>query len=268
MNPKSIAAWLLAATLSGCGPTTSGHQAYEDGRFEDAHAAFRRASETDTDGASAELLYNRALAALRAGDLADARSASGKAARRAEGETVSRCDFLSGHVAFAQCTLAEAQARTAGAEPFAFDVAITYAKRAHESFAIAAMSRPDWPEARRNSERALLKLRDLQKQKDRARKERNRKRETDPDSPKPKPQPNPKPEPDTTSQPDTAPQTKELSPEQILGLLDKLAQKERESTQVATKARPRAAVSASMCPASARRARLWERSPPATSASM
>jgi len=227
MNAKSIAAWLLAATLSGCGPSTSGQKAYEDGRFEDAHAAFRRASETDTDGASAELWYNRALAALRAGDLADARSASGNAARRAEGATVSRCDFLLGHVAFAQCTLAEAQAKTAGAEPFAFDVAITYAKRAHESFAIAAMSRPDWPEARRNAERALLKLRDLQKQKDRAK--QKRKRETDPD-PKPKPPPpqQPKPEPDNEPQPDTRPQTNELSPEQILGLLKKLALKDRE----------------------------------------
>ena len=40
------------------------------------------------------------------------------------------------------------------------------------------------------------------------------------------------------------------------------------ATQEATRARPRAAVSASMCPASASRARLWESSPPATSASM
>ncbi len=227
MKAKSIAAWLLALSLSGCGRSPSGHEAYEDGRFEDAHAAFRRASEADADGASAEVLYNRALAALRAGDLADARSASEKAARLAAGATVSRCDFLLGHLAFAQCTLAEAQAKTAGAEPFAFDVAITYAKRAHESFAVAAMSGSGWPAARRNAERSLLKLRDLQEQKDRAKQERKRQRDPKP-KPKPQPKPKPKPAPDPEPQPDTAPQTKELSPEQILGLIEKLAQKERE----------------------------------------
>ncbi|MHC4973714.1 MAG: hypothetical protein ACYTG3_15420 [Planctomycetota bacterium] len=177
------------------------------------------------DESSAERLFNRALAALRAGDLSDAEAAAESAATRGTPEIEALCDFVRGNAAFARCRMAERQASTAAAEPFAFDVAITYARKARRLWQLAAMSRPDWPAARRNVERALLKEDEL-KRKKADREEQQRRRKTDP---KPKPRPKPPPEsPDAEPDPAVDPQLRELAPEEVLRLLDKLAQKEKE----------------------------------------
>ena len=113
--------------------------------------------------------------------------------RRAEEEANRVADphglFLRGNVAFADCLVAEKQAATAAAEPFAFDVAIALADKAARLWADAAMSREDWPAARRNVERALLKAAELRRRKSQAEQQRR------PD-PKPQPKPNPKPQPE------------------------------------------------------------------------
>jgi outer membrane biosynthesis protein TonB len=96
---------------------------------------------------------------------------------------------------------------------------------------LATMTRvapADWPEARRNVERALLKLADLREKKAEA--EKRKQKKSDP-RPKPKPRPEPRPEERTTeSEADLSkdPQVAALSPEQVARILDKLAEKERE----------------------------------------
>jgi hypothetical protein len=217
MSGRSQALTLLALLLAGCGDT--GVEAYREGRFRDAHRAFRSAGKD----APAERLFNRALAALRTGDLTDAETAAASAAARGTPEIAALGDFLRGNAAFERCLMAERQASTAAAEPFAFDVAITYARKAGRLWQLAAMSRSDWPEARRNVERALLKTDELKRKK--ADREEQQRRKTDP---KPRPKPPPARRPD--AEPDLAvdPQLNELDPDEVLRLLDKLLEKEKE----------------------------------------
>lgn len=219
MSGRSGALTLLALLLCGCGDP--GVQAYREGRFRDAHRAFQAAG----DDASAERLFNRALAALRVGDLSDAEAAAANAAARGEPEIEALSDFLRGNAAFARCRMTEHQSSTAAAEPFALDVAITYARKARRLWQLAAMSRPDWPAARRNVERALLKEAELERKK--ADRDEQQRRKTD-RPPRPKPAPAPTPRPDTAPAPTVNAQPKELAPEEVLRLLDKLAQKEKE----------------------------------------
>jgi hypothetical protein len=100
--------------------------------------------------------FDRAVAALQEGEL---RQAEAAAQQLAEPHGL----FLRGNVAFADCLVAEKQAATAAAEPFAFDVAIALAEKAARLWADATMIREDWPEARRNVERALLTAADLRR---------------------------------------------------------------------------------------------------------
>ncbi|MHC4163237.1 MAG: hypothetical protein ACYTDU_12665 [Planctomycetota bacterium] len=217
MSGRSKALTLLALLLVGCGDT--GVAAYREGRFRDAHTALKSAG----DDAPAERLFNRALAALRAGDLTDAEGAAASAAARGTPEIAALSDFLRGNAAFARCRMAERQASTTAAELFAFDVAITYARKAGRLWQLAAMSRPDWPEARRNVERALLKEEKLRRKK--ADREKQQRRKTDP-----QPRPKPTPEKGRDIEPDPAvdPQLEELDPDEVLRLLDKLVEKEKE----------------------------------------
>ncbi len=160
---------------------------------------------------------DRAIAALRAGDWRDAETWAAELAPPLR-------DFVRGNVAFAHCLMAERQASSPAAEPFAWDVAISYGERARDFWQHAAMSRDDWPEARRNVERALLRLEELAQKK----KEAERRRQSNK-----KPQPKPKPRVDPqggndTQEPQEEPQLNELTPEQVLRLLDRLAEKEKE----------------------------------------
>jgi len=215
MSGRSQALTLLALLLGGC--SDAGVAAYREGRFRDAHAALKSAG----DDAPAERLFNRALAALRAGDLTDAEAAAERAAARGTAEIAALADFLRGNAAFARCRMAERQAATAAAEPFAFDVAITYAQKAGRLWQLAAMTRADWPAARRNVERALLKEEELKRKK--ADREEQQRRKANP-----RPRPKPTPAPDAEQDPAVDPQSKELDPDAVLRLLEKLAEKEKE----------------------------------------
>jgi len=154
--------------------------------------------------------------ALGEGDLRAAEAA----ARRGESPVHT---FLLGNVAFARCEMAEKQAGTPAAEPFAWDVAITYCRKAIEFWSVAAMSLDDWPAARRNVERALLKLEELRQKKEEADVRRRKQAK-----PQPRPRPLPRPKGDAETDSPDKPQLRELTPEQVLKLLDKLAQKEQE----------------------------------------
>ena len=147
-----------------------------------------------------------------------------KASEAEDTDLAGYTEFLRGNVAYARCEIAEAQARTPEAEPFAFDIAIGIGTTARDAWQRAAMSRPDWPEARRNVERALLKLEDLKAQKA-AKKNDPRKDST------PRPKILPRPPDESASNPediDADPLKKELSPEKVMALLEKLGEKERE----------------------------------------
>jgi hypothetical protein len=210
--------------LAGCDAGAAGRRAYREGRFEDAHAALVTAVESAGEDASAELLYSRGLAALATGDLRDADSSAERAASRGDPEIAALCDFLRGNAAFGQCELAERQASTVEAEPFAFDIAIRFGEKARDFWQLAAASRPDWPEARRNVERALLKLEELAKKKAEAQKDPER-----PAEPRPLPLPESADEGRKTEE-EAAPEAQltELTAEQVEKLLQRLAEKEAE----------------------------------------
>jgi hypothetical protein len=170
--------------------------------------------------------HERARAALLAGEILEAEEAVRLAREAGGAEVAPSCDFLDGNVAFARGLTAELQARTPEAEPFAFDIAIQYVEKARRLWESAAASRDDWPPARRNVERALVKLADLRRQKA----ERIRERQ-----PPPPPRPNPVPEPPPDGDPETSEEEAEakarrdeLDAAGILALLERLDRKERE----------------------------------------
>ncbi len=168
MRAGPAAALLLLASCGGA--FDDGVRAYEEGRYEDAHAAFAALSD-----AAPEVAYNQALCALRAGLFEDAEAAAARLARAADLEMAARGCFLAGNVAFARATRAAAQARGAEAEPFAFAVAIRHAEEAARAFGRAAVTRDDWPAARRNvgrAQRLAERLREEQREAARQRERR------------------------------------------------------------------------------------------------
>ena len=206
---------------------SEGVRAYQKGRLQDAYEAFTEAERAAGNDASAELLYNRALAALglpqaRGGELRAAEVSAEKAAARGGPEFAGLRDFLLGSVEFLRCERAEAEASLQDADPTSLTQAILHAENAVGSWQMAASSRADWPEARRNVERALRKLEELKQRKAEAEANQPPKRET----PEPPPNEDPIEELEAESTPQEAPP--ELSPEQLARLLDKLAQVEAE----------------------------------------
>ncbi|MCU0725950.1 MAG: hypothetical protein MUE73_09210 [Planctomycetes bacterium] len=227
-SQAALTALLALALLAGCGDFREGLSAFEAGRFEEARDAFARAEEEASGTAGAEVLYNRALAALLAGDHRDAEAAAARAAERGDGAVAGPCALLRGCVAFSRSEIAAEQARGPGAEPFALQVAVRYAEAARDFFRDAAVSRPDWPEARRNFERAVSAIEALQREKAEA--DRNRERVARPDLP-PEPDLPPPPEevsPSEEADPETRVLETELAPAQVRRLLDRLVEKERE----------------------------------------
>ncbi len=140
--------------------------------------------------------YEETTAALRAGDLDRALSAADGTEWHA---------FVRGNVAFARSEAAEA-----------LDLQIALAEDAVAAWRTAAMTR-DWPEARRNVERGLLRLQGLYEKK--SGKERR--------PPDQKPPPIPLP-PGKEDGPETEADLEkgELAPAQVLRLLELLREKE------------------------------------------
>jgi hypothetical protein len=175
---------------------------------------------------SPESSANRGVEALRLEEWHEAAAFAEEAAASGGPNAVAMADFVRGNVAFAKCLTAEMQARTPEAEPFAFDVAITYAETARTRWQLAASSRADWPEARRNVERAMLKLADLKRQKaERRRAGRKNAR------PRPNIVPGATPEdggPGGPRETETEAVREKLTDAQVLSLFEKLSEKERE----------------------------------------
>lgn len=221
----------MNATLAGIvvlatATFASALDAYRAGRFEHAAAEFRADIERRGDDAPAESFANLALASLRAGALTDAEQAARTAAERDPDGFTGFARFVDGSVAFARCDQSLAQASGPEAESFALDIALAQAVRARDAWRDAARSRSDWPEARRNVERALRRIDELERMK--------RERETPP----PEREPDPPPANDPLAA-DRDPQATadELPPERVLDLLQRLDAKEREKRLLRAKAR-------------------------------
>ena len=93
---RALLWWTL---LLGGGAFGDGVRAYREGRFREALEKFTEAERNAGDDASAELLYDKALAALRAGELLVAEASAGRAADRGGPELAVLCDQPCHHVA-------------------------------------------------------------------------------------------------------------------------------------------------------------------------
>lgn len=219
---------LLSLLLLDGDPFAAGVSAYRAGAFKEAYAAFASATAGDAvDAAPAH--YNQGLAALRAGMWREAEAAVGKAASLAGGEFVALRDFVRGNLALARSANAQAQASGPEAEPFAFDVAIAQAEAAARAWQAAAMSRDDWPEARRNVERALLAVDELQRKKAEAEgKQQSKKEQAPTELPAPEPE-SAQAEPELAA-PDA--QVGDHGADLVARLLERLARKEKERRRV------------------------------------
>lgn len=222
---------LLLAAQDGAG---DGRKAFREGRFEDAWRAFAASEAEAGDEASAELSYNLALAALAAGRMPEAEAAAERAAARGGPAFDARRAFIRGSAAFARCLKAEIALFAPAPPPAAFTAAIAQAEAARDAWQEAAAGRADWPEARRNVERARIKLAALRKMKEDAERDKKRKDPTPEERPQPEPEPRPEPprKPETVDEPAPVTEADELPPAEVRRLAEKLAKKEAEKTRL------------------------------------
>lgn len=228
---KLLPGLLAVLVLAGGGGFRAGLAAYSEGRFADALAAFTAAELEDPENAFPELLYNRALAALRAGELRVAEISAEKAAARGGRRFQGLCDFLLGNAAFTRCLRGAAETELTSPDPTAFERAIGSCRNAIEFWQRAAAGRPDWPQARRNVERALLKLDELRDKKAEAQRQRQSKK-AKPPKPKLEDDPNARKEQEEIDKVKRQKELISLTPEQLAQLLERLAQTEREKRRV------------------------------------
>ena len=179
----------------------------------------------------------RALEAIRAGRLDDAEALVREMARAGDEAFEPRVAFARGRLAWARSEAAEAAAAGPGADPTMLEFAIVRAEDAVAAWRRAAASREDWPAARRNVERALLRVERLRK----AKGERDKKPDAKP-PPDPKPPPRPDlwppppppppplpPKPPDARQPTPSPDDAlpDLTPEALARLLERIAAQEQ-----------------------------------------
>lgn len=239
---------LLIALLTP-GDVDRAATAYAEGRFAEAHALYREASESRASP-SAELLFDRALAALQAGDYLDAEVAAERAVAAGGSDYTRRRDFLFGNVAHARCLRAKLATLRPDAEPSAFEPALAEIEGAIVHWRRAAEQGPDWPAARRNLERALLERDELLLRQDMSL-ERARVPDTpqeNPDTPPPGQDPPPPqdqepPAVDRTGNREgkerEAEEVLPLRPDQLAKILEVLGEKEREKLRVRRAVRAR-----------------------------
>jgi hypothetical protein len=176
---KSILLATLLALLPG-GERERGLQLYREGRFAEAAAAFRAA--VAEDGDSAELQWNLALASWRAGDLAAAETAAEKYAALDRGARVDLHAGLLGAVRHDEAMALQAQADAAGGQPPAdgaqpadplplLEAAKKKAETARDHFVRGAGASAS-PELRRNLERSLRTIAELERRIEELKKQR------------------------------------------------------------------------------------------------
>lgn len=118
------------------------------------------------DEAPAELQYNLSLAALAAGAIEDAEIAAEKAAARGGEPFYSRRDMLLARAAWQRSEQAEAAAEMQNQNPLAYGRAIAHAETALREWRSALRKDPEAAAARRNAERAVVRILELKKKRD------------------------------------------------------------------------------------------------------
>ncbi len=222
---------LVSMLLLQGGDTAAGVKAWSEGRHRTAFEEFAAAAREAGDDAPPALLWNAALAALRSGALVEAGTLAEKAAACGGPEFRGLRDFLQGNVAWVRCAKAELQTMRPDAGAVLFDAAIAEAGAAQAAWQLAATSRPDWPEARRNVERAARKADELRKKKAEAEAQNTRKREERPEPPPPPEDPAGATEEAPPEVPPDLLRT-ELAADEVRRLFEKLALKEQERARV------------------------------------
>jgi hypothetical protein len=154
----ALSALALVLLAAGCDRAATGVDLWRAGRFSDSLAAFRDEADRAGGGASPELLYDRALAAARAGEPDEAESAAGAAAARGGPEFAELRGFLRGNAAYSRAETFEFQADLPAAPPDCLDRAIGEAQAARDAWTRAASDRRGWPAAERNARRAAILL--------------------------------------------------------------------------------------------------------------
>jgi tetratricopeptide (TPR) repeat protein len=213
MKPVPGILFALTLALPG-GERERGLQAYREGRFAEAAAAFRAAIEHDGD--SPELQWNLALASWRAGDLAAAETAVEKYAAASKDARVELHAGLLGAIRHAEANALEAQADAAAAAPPPaaapqpaapaapadpgdplplLEQALAKATQARDHFVRGATAAPT-PELQRNTERTLRTIDALQRRIDELKKQREQQPKQEPDDQQDEKQ---KQQPDETS---------------------------------------------------------------------
>lgn len=205
--------------------------AYEAGRHAEALAGFRALAAAAGELASPELLGDLALAALRAQRPGDAEPAVQRLLAADDAGERARGAFLSGLCHWQRCDVAEAAAKLQDAEPFAYDVAVKSCRQALAAFLAADAPGAPWPAARRNAERAAVRLAALEKAKDEADAARRSKQEKAP----------PPPVPDERKEQEPAPPQPAASQADVADVLERLRQKERQKRVVRAAAQGAAA---------------------------
>lgn len=153
---------LVACAALAAGVVERGSEAYRAGHYDEALVAFREAVAAAGDAPTAVELYNLALAAMRVGELREARDAIDRLESQDDASFVARVQFLRGNLAWEEARFAEAEARLPDADPSSYPRAIARVDEARRAWMRAAVEHGDWPAAGRNVERALRKREELQ----------------------------------------------------------------------------------------------------------
>jgi hypothetical protein len=147
-------------------------------------AAALASAEDELESPPPALLQARLHAALLAKQMRVAEFTAEKLA--VAGDADAMLDFVRGLAAYERARAARFEAEQPGADPTAFDRGMLEARRAAAAFQRASLAAGgDWPAARRNAERALVLLADLERKKQQreqqAKRERDRQPPPDPD---------------------------------------------------------------------------------------
>ncbi len=180
---------------------------------------------------------NEALAELRVGALDKAAEASRRAEKAGGARLGPLAAFVRGNVAFARSLEAEVEATRPGGDLAYLERALTLTEDALAAWRFAATSRADWPEARRNVERALLRLDSLREKRSTGADPRRRPVVLPPTPPTP---PTPDPNAEATTDPNATVVTTDLAPAEVATLHETLRAKERQRQALRRAQRERA----------------------------
>ncbi len=181
-------------------------------------------------GDAARPHYDSAIAALQRGELDAAIASAATAAERGGHDYEALRDFLRGNVAFERSVAAEAAMRE-DADPRARQAPIAHTEDALAAWRAAASTRTDWPAARRNVERALIRLEMLRERRSEGSKGDPQPGDTPPDDPPDADPPKPPENDGDGNDPEPPPSdvaSDALPAAKVLGLLELLVQKERQ----------------------------------------